>query len=98
MLTNVLQGGDGSRQPTAKELELAEAQGKMFWNTVAKVNFAWLDGPQQAEARVENQPEPVSKTTAAAPAPAPAPAAKAVPERTQKKKRDSEGPCGCTVA
>jgi len=31
---------DGSRQPSAKELELAEGQGKMFWNTVAKVNFA----------------------------------------------------------
>lgn len=33
-------GPDGSRQPSAKELELAECQGKMFWNTVAKVNFA----------------------------------------------------------
>jgi NAD(P)H dehydrogenase (quinone) len=33
-------GGDGSRQPSAKELELAEIQGKTFWNTVARVNFA----------------------------------------------------------
>jgi NAD(P)H dehydrogenase (quinone) len=32
--------GDGSRQPTAKELELAEIQGKTFYETVAKVNFA----------------------------------------------------------
>lgn len=32
-------GGDGSRQPSAKELELAEIQGKTFWNTVSKVNF-----------------------------------------------------------
>lgn len=32
-------GGDGSRQPTAKELELAEIQGKTFYQTVAKVNF-----------------------------------------------------------
>lgn len=32
--------GDGSRQPSAKEIELAEGQGKMFWNTVSKVNFA----------------------------------------------------------
>jgi NAD(P)H dehydrogenase (quinone) len=31
--------GDGSRQPTAKELELAEAQGKTFYETVAKVSF-----------------------------------------------------------
>ncbi|KAK4550183.1 Minor allergen Cla h 7 [Oleoguttula mirabilis] len=33
-------GPDGSRQPSQKELELAEAQGKMFYETVAKVNFA----------------------------------------------------------
>lgn len=32
--------GDGSRQPSAKELELAEAQGKAFYETVSKVNFA----------------------------------------------------------
>ncbi len=31
---------DGSRQPTAKELEMAEAQGKAFYEAVAKVNFA----------------------------------------------------------
>ena len=31
--------GDGSRQPTAKELELAEAQGSGFWEHVSKVNF-----------------------------------------------------------
>ncbi len=32
-------GGDGSRQPSAKELELAEIQGAAFWETVSKVNF-----------------------------------------------------------
>jgi len=32
--------GDGSRQPTAKELELAQAQGKAFYETVSKVSFA----------------------------------------------------------
>jgi NAD(P)H dehydrogenase (quinone) len=32
--------GDGSRQPSAKELELAEIQGKVFYETVSKVNFA----------------------------------------------------------
>jgi NAD(P)H dehydrogenase (quinone) len=31
---------DGSRQPTALELEIANIQGKTFWNTVSKVNFA----------------------------------------------------------
>jgi NAD(P)H dehydrogenase (quinone) len=32
-------GGDGSRQPSAKELELAGIQGAAFWETVSKVNF-----------------------------------------------------------
>jgi NAD(P)H dehydrogenase (quinone) len=31
-------GADGSRQPSALELEIAEAQGKAFYETVAKVN------------------------------------------------------------
>jgi len=30
---------DGSRQPTALELEVANIQGKSFWNTVSRVNF-----------------------------------------------------------
>jgi len=30
---------DGSRQPSAKELELAEIHGKVFYETVSKVNF-----------------------------------------------------------
>ncbi|KAE8150313.1 putative NADH-quinone oxidoreductase [Aspergillus avenaceus] len=33
-------GADGSRQPTALELEIAEGQGKAFYEHVAKVNFA----------------------------------------------------------
>lgn len=33
-------GADGSRQPSAKEIELATAQGKQFYEAVAKVNFA----------------------------------------------------------
>lgn len=32
-------GADGSRQPSALELELATLQGKYFWNTVKKVQF-----------------------------------------------------------
>ncbi|KAF2766927.1 flavo protein WrbA [Teratosphaeria nubilosa] len=31
--------GDGSRQPSAKELEVATAQGKAFYETVSKVSF-----------------------------------------------------------
>lgn len=34
-----IQSGDGSRQPTAKELDVAKAQGKAFYEAVAKVNF-----------------------------------------------------------
>jgi len=33
-------GADGSRQPSAKELELAQIQGKTFYETVASVSFA----------------------------------------------------------
>jgi len=32
-------GADGSRQPSAKELDLAENQGKAFYGAVSKVNF-----------------------------------------------------------
>jgi len=32
--------GDGSRQPTPLELEIAETQGKTFYGVVSKVNFA----------------------------------------------------------
>lgn len=32
--------GDGSRQPTKLELEIATIQGKVFYETVKKVNFA----------------------------------------------------------
>lgn len=33
------QGGDGSRQPSALEIELATVQGESFGNAVKKVNF-----------------------------------------------------------
>jgi len=32
-------GADGSRTPTKLELDIAEAQGKQFWETVTKVKF-----------------------------------------------------------
>lgn len=31
--------GDGSRMPTTKELNLAQAQGRMFWSILSKVSF-----------------------------------------------------------
>ncbi|RPD65312.1 flavo protein WrbA [Lentinus tigrinus ALCF2SS1-7] len=32
-------GADGSRQPSALELEIAELQGKHFWETISRVKF-----------------------------------------------------------
>ncbi|KAL9125810.1 MAG: hypothetical protein Q9217_005041 [Psora testacea] len=32
-------GADGSRMPSEKELEIADLQGKAFWETVNRVNF-----------------------------------------------------------
>ncbi len=34
-----VQGVDGSRQPTEKELKLAKHQGKVFYETVSRVAF-----------------------------------------------------------
>lgn len=40
LLTCLFQaGGDGSRQPTPLELEIAELQGKSFYERVSKVSF-----------------------------------------------------------
>lgn len=32
-------GGDGSRQPSAREIKIAEIQGEEFYKTVNKVTF-----------------------------------------------------------
>lgn len=40
LLTSCEQGADGSRQPTALELQIAEIQGKSFYDHVSKVNFS----------------------------------------------------------
>ena len=32
-------GGDGSRQPSPLEIEIAQTQGKVFYETLAKVQF-----------------------------------------------------------
>jgi NAD(P)H dehydrogenase (quinone) len=37
---SIAQAGDGSRQPTEKELTLASEHGKQFYQAVSKVNFA----------------------------------------------------------
>ncbi|THH04510.1 hypothetical protein EW146_g10156 [Bondarzewia mesenterica] len=37
--SGTLAGGDGSRQPSALELEIATLQGKSFWEHVARVKF-----------------------------------------------------------
>ncbi|GAB7364191.1 hypothetical protein MBLNU230_g4742t1 [Neophaeotheca triangularis] len=39
LLMYYIQAGDGSRQPTGKELELAQEHGKAFFGAVNKVNF-----------------------------------------------------------
>lgn len=38
-MTNAEQGGDGSRQPSALELEIASLQGEAFGNHLKKVTF-----------------------------------------------------------
>jgi hypothetical protein len=34
-----LQGADGSRQPSELELQIAETQGRSFWEHLSRVNF-----------------------------------------------------------
>ncbi|KAI1916873.1 nuclear protein localization protein 4 [Ophidiomyces ophidiicola] len=46
--------GDGSRQPSALEIELAETQGKSFYQAVSKVNFA--DGQRALRQILSNLP------------------------------------------
>ena len=60
------QGADGSRQPSARELEVAETHGKSFYQAVAKVNFAWLDGSAGTTAAATSKEEPPSSAAAAA--------------------------------
>ncbi|KAJ5278681.1 NADH-quinone oxidoreductase [Penicillium angulare] len=74
-------GADGSRQPSALELEVAEIQGKTFYETVAKSTHG------------ESKPEIATPTAAAATKTTEEPAQQ---ETTQpaKKEKSSEGPCG----
>lgn len=39
-IADFFQAGDGSRQPSELELQLAEIQGKVFYETVSRVDFA----------------------------------------------------------
>jgi hypothetical protein len=86
--------GDGSRQPTELELNIATAQGKAFYEAVAKAH-AWLDGtekkPVVANTTQNNNNNNTSTTSNGA-----APVAKAGSTTGPKEKteKDSEGPCG----
>ncbi|MCJ1231643.1 Minor allergen Cla h 7 [Toensbergia leucococca] len=40
LLSDLSEAGDGSRQPSEKEIELATTQGKSFYEAVSKVKFA----------------------------------------------------------
>ncbi|KAJ5086140.1 hypothetical protein N7532_010911 [Penicillium argentinense] len=82
-------GADGSRQPTALELQIAEAQGKAFYETVAKVNH-----------HTELKPQDSTPATGAAAQKIAQPAQQEGGQESQEK--DSEGgPCGlpkkCTI-
>jgi hypothetical protein len=87
--------GDGSRQPSKLELDIATAQGKAFYEAVAKAH-AWLDGSAEKKESVLTDRTKETNGGAAAPAtttaaPATTPAASGAQEKTSK---DSEGPCG----
>jgi NAD(P)H dehydrogenase (quinone) len=79
--------GDGSRQPSALELRVAQAQGKAFWETVSKAHGAWLDGSAaEKKAVVETKESAETPNTVRV----------KDPEGPQEKKnhKESEGPCG----
>ncbi|KAM5369353.1 hypothetical protein ACJZ2D_009072 [Fusarium nematophilum] len=80
-------GADGSRQPSAKELELANLQGEHFYNTAAESAPKEGDG-KPAEAKKEEgvkKPEAANKNG----------------QEPREQKELKEGPCGlpakCTV-
>ncbi|KAJ6037397.1 NADH-quinone oxidoreductase [Penicillium herquei] len=80
-------GPDGSRQPSALELEIAEIQGKAFYETVAKAHHG------------ESKPENTTPTTGATQEQT----APSQGQATQPavKEKNKEGPCGlpnkCTM-
>ncbi|KAH9840485.1 Minor allergen Alt a 7 [Teratosphaeria destructans] len=88
--------GDGSRQPSAKELEVATAQGKAFYETVSKVSFV---GTAVAATQT-------AETAAAKPANGTATGGRQQQQTTSapehREESGSKGPCGlpvkCTVS
>ncbi|KAJ5573374.1 NADH-quinone oxidoreductase [Penicillium hispanicum] len=78
-------GADGSRQPTTLELSIAEAQGKAFYETVAK-SKPMSSTPAAAEtaAKKTTQPSPAQQGA-----------------QKSEKEKSNEGPCGlprkCTI-
>lgn len=84
----LLQGADGSRQPSAKELEIAQIHGKSFYETVARVNFAWLHGTP--EKSVTAVPAASASTTKAENTEK----KDVVPEKKKRDVDEEGGPCG----
>ncbi|KAJ5224203.1 NADH-quinone oxidoreductase [Penicillium citrinum] len=76
-------GADGSRQPTALELSIAEAQGKAFYEHVSKVNH-----------HTESKPEDSAPASGAAAQKSAQPAARQETGQESKKEKSNEGPCG----
>ncbi|KAJ5447550.1 hypothetical protein N7445_002371 [Penicillium cf. griseofulvum] len=82
-------GADGSRQPSALELEIATAQGKAFYETVSKVH-------------TESKPESSTPAAGAAAQKTEQPAKEQQgTQEPAKKEKSNEGPCGlpkkCTI-
>ena len=80
--------GDGSRQPSPLELEIAEIQGKTFTDLVSKVQgIAWLDGSKEGNG-VAKKEEVTTKPQS------PATGKPSQPVETDDKKDEEGGPCG----
>ncbi|KAJ5334494.1 hypothetical protein N7452_006897 [Penicillium brevicompactum] len=88
--------GDGSRQPTPLELQVAEIQGRTFFETVSKAHKS-LPGSDQSKPQTSTPAEGAAKQTSQ-----PAQTAQSSQpdqpsqgqQATQAPKEKSEGPCG----
>ncbi|TVY83426.1 Minor allergen Alt a [Lachnellula suecica] len=74
-------GADGSRQPTALELEVATIQGESFGNAISKINFATAGGKGQAVGTKEKTIESTRNDREGN-------------EEPEIETKDKEGPCG----
>ncbi|KAI4113901.1 MAG: hypothetical protein LQ341_007792 [Variospora aurantia] len=86
-------GSDGARQPTPLEIEVATAQGKAFYEAVAKAH----DGGEDATAAPpppQQQQQPSSNATAARSGAAAGKAQSSDVDPSQMERKESGGPCG----